>query len=62
MSDGQNYVFFSQETADNLDRVNAPAVVSDVDPYDGYVKGEDGLYYPSGPSMFDLYSYLEGLS
>ena len=62
LSDGQNYVFFSQETADNLDRVNAPAVVSDVDPYDGYVKGEDGLYYPSGPSMFDLYSYLEGLS
>lgn len=67
LSDGQNYIFFSQETADNLDTVNSASVASqedfdEPDPYEGYVQGEDGLYYPSGSTVFNLYSYLEGLS
>lgn len=63
LSDGGNYVFFSQETADNLDRVNSASSVAqeEVDPYDGFILGEDGLYYPDN-SVFDLYSYLEDLS
>lgn len=63
LSDSGNYLFFSQETADNLDQVAAPApaAASDPsDPYPGYVLGEDGLYYPE--HSFDLFSYLEGLS
>lgn len=63
LSDGGNYVFFSQETADNLDRVGQASVAAldDSDPFEGFVLGEDGLYYPES-SLFDLYSYLEGLS
>lgn len=63
LGDSGNYIFFSQETADELDRVNAPAAASldDEDPYAGYVLGEDGLYYPEDSVVFDLYSYLEGL-
>ena len=40
----------------------AIASADDSDPFADLVQGEDGLWYPVEPSVFDLYSYLEGLS
>lgn len=65
IGDGGNYIFFSQETANNLNPIVNPSAAAideeDIDPFEGYVLGDDGLYYPDN-SLFDVASYLEGLS
>lgn len=67
ISDSGSYDFFSQESASDMNPLYAgggAAVVSEENPdyFEGLVQGDDGLWYPVGDSMFDLNSYLEGLS
>lgn len=66
LGDSGNYGFFSQEVADALDTVNSPAVVSEADEwaafYDSYWVDDAGVAHSKDMSLFDLSSYLEGLS
>ncbi len=62
LSDENSWWFFSQEVADALDIVNAPAAaaLSDDDPLDGFVADEAGFYSVSDTSPWDVTSYLGG--
>lgn len=62
LSDENSWWFFSQEVADALDTVNAPAAaaLSDDDPLEGFVADEDGFYSVADSSLWDVTSYLGG--
>lgn len=67
LSSSGSYNFFSQESASDMNPLSsgggaAIASADDSDPFADLVQGEDGLWYPVEPSVFDLYSYLEGFS
>lgn len=67
LSSSGSYNFFSQESASDMNPLSsgggaAIASADDSDPFADLVQGEDGLWYPVESSMFDLHSYLEGLS
>lgn len=53
--------FFSQEVADDLDQVNAPALASDDDPIERYLSGvdvdEDGFVHPKSSPFWDVSLY-----
>lgn len=62
LSDENSWWFFSQEVANALDTVNAPAAaaLSDDDPLEGFVADEDGFYSVADTSPWDVTSYLGG--
>lgn len=62
LSDENSWWFFSQEVADALDTTNSPAAaaLSDDDPLEGFVAGEDGFYSVADSSLWDVTSYLGG--
>lgn len=62
INDSQSFWFFSQEVADALDTVNAPALVSEEedDFMDQFVQDEDGFYSLIDLSPWDVRSYLGG--
>lgn len=53
--------FFSQEVADDLDQVNAPALAFDDDPIERYLSGvdvdEDGFVHPKSSPFWDVSLY-----
>lgn len=62
INDSQSFWFFSQEVADALDTVNAPALASEEedDFMDQFVQDEDGFYSLIDLSPWDVGSYLGG--
>lgn len=62
INDSQSFWFFSQEVADALDTVNAPALVSEEedDFMDQFVQDEDGFYFLIDLSPWDVSLYLGG--
>lgn len=67
LSSSGSYNFFSPESSSDMNPLSSgggAAITSadDSDPFADLVLGEDGLWYPAEPSVFDLYSYLEEVS
>lgn len=61
VNDATNYSFFSQEVADELDKVGQPASQMDENYLDMFQVDEDGFYSLKPSSLFDVSKYLEEL-
>lgn len=61
VNDAANYSFFSQEVANELDKVSQPASQMDEDYLEMFQVDEDGFYSLKPSSLFDVSKYLEEL-